>query len=384
MSGKQEQTKPNVSRETTDDSVAMLNEILDRATPSISELPEEKPSSKGPAEAEDVSRETPGQEEPTFPAEKNKRSSVYVYLAVLFGAAFLMLLLAYFVQQRNNETTISGLQSSWNLSREELMQENDRLEEENAALQKDVNLYQYSTTQAREQYENERQANAEYQEQLNQTRSQLTYAIILGYLEQFINEGDYLMAACVVEQCDQHFNENNWIQLEIDALPTQVTRYMELRDWLYDNTYIAMYEYPSDNGAATQRTERPVIAASTTNASDKTRAICVTARNLWGIIWSYSESRATDYFYNAAISTAIFCHPEKGTSEQLYSKAFQSSTIALFEQIKADLMDQGLLVEQDGLLYFADDSGPVDFDLLVGKLELTGAGSNNEDNAFPN
>lgn len=66
--------------------------------------------------------------------EKNKRSPVYVYLAVLFGAAFLMLLLAYFIQQRNNETTISGLQSSWNLSREELMQENDRLEEENEAL----------------------------------------------------------------------------------------------------------------------------------------------------------------------------------------------------------------------------------------------------------
>ena len=29
--------------------------------------------------------------------QRNKRSSVYVYLAVLFGAAFLMLLLAYLV-----------------------------------------------------------------------------------------------------------------------------------------------------------------------------------------------------------------------------------------------------------------------------------------------
>ena len=33
---------------------------------------------------------------------KKKRSSVFIYLAVLFGAAFLMLLLAYFVQQRNS------------------------------------------------------------------------------------------------------------------------------------------------------------------------------------------------------------------------------------------------------------------------------------------
>ena len=122
MSEKQEQDKPNVSRETTDDPVAMLNEILDRAAPSIPEPPEEKPSSKNSAEAEDVSRDTPAPEESTPPAKKNERSSVYVYLAILFGAAFLMLLLAYFVQQRNNETTISGLQSSWNLSREELMQ----------------------------------------------------------------------------------------------------------------------------------------------------------------------------------------------------------------------------------------------------------------------
>ena len=59
-----------------------------------------------------------------------KRSSFYVYLAVLFGAAFLMLLLAYFVQRRNNETAISALRSTMDLSREELMEEIQGLEEE--------------------------------------------------------------------------------------------------------------------------------------------------------------------------------------------------------------------------------------------------------------
>ena len=58
---------------------------------------------------------------------------------MLFGAAFLMLLLAYFIQQRNNESTISDLQSSMNLSREELMEEIETLKEEreqlNAVLQ---------------------------------------------------------------------------------------------------------------------------------------------------------------------------------------------------------------------------------------------------------
>ena len=42
--------------------------------------------------------------EPSEPEVKpNKRSSVYIYLFILFAAAFLMLLLAYFVQLRMGE-----------------------------------------------------------------------------------------------------------------------------------------------------------------------------------------------------------------------------------------------------------------------------------------
>ena len=65
-----------------------------------------------PQSGSHVSRET----SPHPP--NGKRSSFYVYLAVLFGAAFLMLLLAYFVQRRNNETAISALRSTMDLSRE--------------------------------------------------------------------------------------------------------------------------------------------------------------------------------------------------------------------------------------------------------------------------
>lgn len=82
----------------------------------------------GRGTAPDVSRET---EKPP----KNRRSSAYLYLVILFGTAFLMLLLAYFVQQRNNQSTIDGLQNSWNLSREELAEENRKLTEENEELE---------------------------------------------------------------------------------------------------------------------------------------------------------------------------------------------------------------------------------------------------------
>ena len=94
-----------------------------------------KGEASGRSPSEHVSRET--SEIPASEA-KNKRSSVYIYLLVLFGAAFLMLLLAYFVQQRNSETTISDLRNSMNLSREELMDEIKGLSEHNEALQREA------------------------------------------------------------------------------------------------------------------------------------------------------------------------------------------------------------------------------------------------------
>lgn len=89
-----------------------------------------------------VSRET-GQR----PARK---SSVYLYLLILFGAAFLMLLLAYFVQQRNNESTISGLQDSWNLSRGELVDSIEQLTEEKTLLEAQVAQLKEELKQAEE------------------------------------------------------------------------------------------------------------------------------------------------------------------------------------------------------------------------------------------
>ena len=87
-------------------------------------------SEKPPAEANEPAERSSGAPAPA----KNKPSSFYLYLLILFGAAFLMLLLAYFVQRRNNETTITDLRNTMDLSREELLEEIDRLEGEIAAL----------------------------------------------------------------------------------------------------------------------------------------------------------------------------------------------------------------------------------------------------------
>ena len=81
-------------------------------------------------------RSAPGQRSPAD-NRCGKRSSVYLYLVVLFGAAFLMLLLAYFVQQRNNESAISDLRNTMNLSREQLVEEIGTLTKENESLQQE-------------------------------------------------------------------------------------------------------------------------------------------------------------------------------------------------------------------------------------------------------
>ena len=99
--------------------------------------PAQAKATEGPPAGETISG--PGQENSEWAAspakKKNKRSAVYLYLLILFGAAFLMLLLAYFVQQRSNETTISDLRESMNLSREQLLAEIKELEDKNAELE---------------------------------------------------------------------------------------------------------------------------------------------------------------------------------------------------------------------------------------------------------
>ena len=88
-----------------------------------------------PNEAPLAPEQEDGEETPLPADRKNRRSSVYLYLLILFGAAFLMLLLAYFVQRRSSEDTISDLRDSMNLSRQELLDEIQELKDKNAELE---------------------------------------------------------------------------------------------------------------------------------------------------------------------------------------------------------------------------------------------------------
>lgn len=140
-----------------------------------------------------VSRETP--DGPGEAQGKNKRSSFYVYLVVLFGAAFLMLLLAYFVQRRNNETAISELRSTMDLSREELMEEIQGLEEERdgllASLQ-EADERQSSLTEQKNELERQLQNT---QDSLDEAWKRNGIMTSFAILEQALRNKDYEIAA---------------------------------------------------------------------------------------------------------------------------------------------------------------------------------------------
>lgn len=142
MSDKPQSTepRPDVSRETPE--ADLLESILDKSPAEQKDTwnkpagEEPKDAPETPPEGEDPPSPAPGKGKKAPPA--NKRTSVYRYLLVLFGAAFILLLLAYFIQQRSSETAISDLRDTMNLSRAELMEEIDALKEEKAALEEQV------------------------------------------------------------------------------------------------------------------------------------------------------------------------------------------------------------------------------------------------------
>lgn len=244
-------SEENVSRETSETpeltpEQKMLNDIMDRAmAKSQADLKEKE------KETETASKEeAPSQEEkeasPT-PPEKNNPSSAYVYLAVLFGAAFLMLLLAYFVQQRNNDAALDDLRMTTNASKEELLEEIKQLEAENQDLQNDKAYLDLRLEQIKEERENFRSS---YESANNRAIDELIHRYTLEYfwyIDQFMKNKDYPMAAAAVLFQADSLHETWNTQVAIN--PVQIEQYEAYRQELIDRGYLQeMDDSPENNG----------------------------------------------------------------------------------------------------------------------------------------
>lgn len=100
-----------------------IDQIMDAGQPQLQDPPPPKPAQTEGAAPSQTDQQKGG-------AKVRKTAPVFIYLAILFAAAFIMLLLAYFIQQRNSENAIDDLRSSMTATREELMEQNRQLQEE--------------------------------------------------------------------------------------------------------------------------------------------------------------------------------------------------------------------------------------------------------------
>ena len=113
--------------------------------------------------------ETPETKQPN---RSGKGASVFIYLAILFAAAFLLLLLAYFIQQRNNAAELDGLKDSLSFSsssNEELAEENRKLQEEYAAAQAELAELEETVQALETQLEESRAQNEAQTEEWQET-----------------------------------------------------------------------------------------------------------------------------------------------------------------------------------------------------------------------
>lgn len=108
-------------------------------------------STHGQQPGQPASTPSPAEEKPeTAPAPEtavNERGKVggapvFVYLAIMFAAAFLLLLMAYLMQEHNSRTVIADLRESLDISRDSLTEENQTLRAELQSLLEQVDTLQ--------------------------------------------------------------------------------------------------------------------------------------------------------------------------------------------------------------------------------------------------
>lgn len=238
----------SVSRETSEESELapeqkMLNDIMDRAMAKSQAELKEKKAETAPQEETPIPEE---KEAPPSPPEKNKPSSAYVYLAVLFGAAFLMLLLAYFVQQRNNDAVLDDLRST-TASREELLEDIKALEAERDQLQKEVEYQKGRVKQKNEEAEQLQSTLEDSNSRWSDLHIQTMTLSYFWYIDQFMKNKDYPMAAAAVLFQADTLRETWNTQVAIN--PVQVEQYESYRQELIDRGYLQeLDESPENNG----------------------------------------------------------------------------------------------------------------------------------------
>lgn len=181
------------------------------------EMPQEEPKKPDGAEADGTGTDSgekgsaavPSEaEKPDAPLSPKKGTPVFVYLAVMFAAAFLMLLLAYFIQERNSAVQIGNLQSAMESfqSIDDLMEENRQLRSELKALRDDYDSLSQELEDTQRQLEGT-------QEAMDGLARSAIAAQNMFLLENLMREERYEEAAAVLNSMLGSMDINTQLQM---------------------------------------------------------------------------------------------------------------------------------------------------------------------------
>ncbi len=322
--------------------VDLLDEILNRGQE------EPRPSSYPPKFDPPLPENEPPPPEQKAPLRER---AVPWLCGLLGGAAVTGLLCAVLLTSLNQRLDQLGAAVDEIQAVDELRKENERLRTSIRSL---VTTQQDMLSSQREQEQIAQQRQQRYSELLNHTGRQT----LLLYLERFCAQGEWLVAACAVENRDYIFAPYVFSFGSTVSLNAMTKRYFQLREDVFEQSkLLALERIDIDEEQYFQQ------ATLTPDTGPYDPKAVEAAMELWPIFCVYGEGRHS----NAAQLLAEFCHPEHQYLKELEGGAFQPSTIELFEQVRADLLAQGFLEENpDGTLSAVSRSEEIDPPIIYG------------------
>ena len=171
-------------------------------------------------------------------AKPHKKVSVMGYLTILFAAAFLLLLLSYFMQQRANEQAISGLEATSSnafdsinnliAEKDDLAQQVEDLEGQVADLQEELDAAQGQLSDAQTNTETAQTAQADAQKALE--AMDWFWRIQRQFSRGYYTDAANIMAEFEATGLPQYLPQQALTGREGDPSPAQ--QYQELKEVL--------------------------------------------------------------------------------------------------------------------------------------------------------
>lgn len=316
-----------------------LNEIFEKSQAAVPPVPPARfgPSLFEPPGPGDDPPPAPPNDEPAEKHGSEAGTKLFPWLCVMLGAALLVLAVCLFQLTRMNHR-LDGLQQAV-----EAVQSVDDLREENERLQEQLDQTEKNAEHLRQSLDDSRTALAAQTAQ----KKRLDY---LWYMGQFMDHGDYPMAALVATLSAQEYFPDSFTAESLDVYLNleRISQYRAYCRELADKGYLTL-----TFGAPHQSTPTVPTFPGQWNPEQNPDMAAL------GILWC-----ALDEYYVADAPGAAAQHLisyqwySLGESRACYPQRIRDTasdyTIEQYERLIHDLTESGWLAETDGILYYKE------------------------------